>query len=134
MQGLKWKKVKMQGLKVHLCLFFVNKQETTKLQSQLSNYNKKQNLRKVERRGSHLFEEDREATMGDDKEKKSSASTSASALYPLPSPPPPVCGARFFLLQTLFFSLFTKIFWSFEFHLIFFLFSFPSKIILSCVL
>ena len=60
----------------------MNKQETTKLQSQLSNYNKKQNLRKVERRGSHLFEEDRETTMGDDKEKKSSASTSASALYP----------------------------------------------------
>ena len=112
--------------------FVVNKQETTKLQSQLSNYNKKQNLRKVERRGSHLFEEDREATMGDDKKKKSSASTSTFALYPLPSPPPPVCGARFFLLQTLFFSLFTKIFWSFEFHLIFcfvfliFFFSFPS--------
>ena len=56
----------------------VTKQETTKLQSQLSNYNKKQNLRKVERYGSHRFEEDREATMGDGRENKLSASASAS--------------------------------------------------------
>ena len=61
----------------------VTKQETTKLQSQHSNYNKKQNRRKVERCGSHHFEEDKEATMGDSREKKSSA----SAFCPLP----PVC-------------------------------------------
>ena len=69
----------------------VTKQETTKLQSQLNNYNKKQNLRKVERRGSHLFKEDREATMGNGREKKSSAFASALYTLPLPLPPPPVC-------------------------------------------
>ena len=41
-----------------------------KLQSQLSNSNKKQNLRKVKICGSHRFEEDREATMCDGGEKK----------------------------------------------------------------
>ena len=48
------------------------KQEKTKLQSQLSNSNTRQNLRNVKRCESHHFEEDREVTMGDDREKKSS--------------------------------------------------------------
>ena len=92
-------------------------QETTKLQSQLSNYNKKQNMRKVERCGSHRFEEDREATMGDGREKKLSASASTSTSTST------LClkcvRARFFLLQNPFISLFTEICWCFEFHLIF---------------
>ena len=124
----------------------VTKQETIKLQSQLSNYNKKQNLRKVERCGSHRFEEDREAMMGDDREKMSSASTSASAfasaLCPLASastfasafgvweqdfsPEPLPFPLHWNMLVFLNFCFVFLIFLScFEFHLIF-LFSFPS--------
>ena len=125
----------------------VTKQETTKLQSQLSNYNKKQNMRKVERCGSHRFEEDREVTMDDGREKKLSASASTSTSTST------LClkcvRARFFLLQNPFLSLITEICWCFEFYLIFcfvflifffflnfiwFFFSFPSQIILSFVL
>ena len=85
--------------------------------SQLSNSNKKQNLGNVKICGSHRFEEDREATMGDGRENKLSASASTSTSAST------LClqcvRARFFLLQNPFLSLITEICWCFEFHLIF---------------
>ena len=44
MQGPKWKKTKMQGLKVHLCLIIITTTTQTKKEKQYSTYAK--NLKK----------------------------------------------------------------------------------------